>query len=99
MRLFGTAGTLELLHNATSKRLEVGGLVTDGEAVFIRRTLQGEMTLCTVGGNAAEVALASQPDQVKTLDGKILPPGETWEWREDRLAIRNMGDVWCVKTR
>jgi len=99
LRLSSTAGTLELLHNATPKRLEAGGLATDGEAIIVWRKPSGETRVCAVGGSAAEVALAHGPSPVTTLEGKTLPPGETWEWRGGRLTIRDVGDVWCVKTR
>jgi len=99
LSLSSAAGTLDLLHNATPDRLETDGLATDGEAVVVWRALGGKATVCGVGGSFAEVALASQPDQVMVLEGETLPPGEAWEWRGGRLVIHNVGDSWCVKTQ
>lgn len=97
LSLSGTAGTLELLHNATAGRLQADGLVTDGQVVVVERKPAGETKMCGVGGSTAEAALADQPSQVTTLEGKALPTGEGWEWRGGRLVIRNIEDVWCVR--
>jgi hypothetical protein len=99
LTLSGPAGTLEMLHNATSERLEAEGLATNGEAVVVWGTPQNETTVCALGSTFAEITLADQPGQVMTLEDQTLSPGEAWQWRGGRLIIRDMGDSWCVKTR
>lgn len=99
LRLSGEAGSLELLHNATSERLEAGGLATDGEAVLVWQAAQAETTVCIVGGRVAEVALADRPGRVATLAGEALPAGEAWEWGAGRLVIRNAGEARCLEIR
>jgi hypothetical protein len=99
LRLSGTAGSLDLLHNATSERLEVGELATDGEAIIVERKSQEETTLCVVGGSVAKVSLADKPVQVTTLEGKTLRQGEAWEWQAGRLIVRKLKGSWCVRIR
>ncbi|MBN1579226.1 MAG: hypothetical protein JXA89_00890 [Anaerolineae bacterium] len=96
VKLTGTAGSIELLHNGTRQPLSADGLQIDGEAAVVWQNPQGEIQACAVGASAVEMTLANPPGRITTLDGRALPAG-AWEWHQEKLVIRQTEESWCVK--
>ena len=100
LKLSGTAGVIELLHNATANRFENNDLATDGQAVVVWRKPQNETMVCAVGKGTAETTLVDRPTQVMTLEGIALSPDEQWKWQPGRVVIHNLeSEVLCVIMR
>ena len=98
-RRSGSGKALDLLHNQLSERLEADGLAADGQGVLVWRGEAKETVVCTLDGQPVQVVWATRPVEVRTLEGKRLPPGRSWRWDEGTFVLDGPQNAMCVNVR
>jgi hypothetical protein len=99
VRVAGSSGEVELLHNESSVRLERGTLSTDGQSLLVLdlRGVEGKQ-ICYVGGQEHRIRLQEFPAHVTDTAGHALMRGSAWDWMDPTLILYgNAESSQCVR--